>query len=223
MDSIGSFEASRAEGREEGLTFDPDAHIYRWNGRTVRSVTQIIKAAGLIDDTWFTDFARERGKAVHKAIFLDIMGDLHVDSLHPVVKPYVEGWLEFKAFARIKPLPEYCEWRGYNPVYNYAGTMDVFCLFNGRYSIIENKTGDENYSQYQTAGYANIPEIAAFAPDRFLLRLKNKGMPNLKPFRDPTDFDRFIYYIQKTREEACDLSTLISNTSDAEELMELSF
>lgn len=208
---------------KESLEFDEAEHIYKWNGCRVRSVTQIIKDAGLIDDTWFTEFARERGKAVHKAIFLDIMGDLHFDSLHPVVKPYIEGWIEFKAFSRIKTIPEYCEHRGYNPIHEYAGTMDVFCILNGRHSIIENKTGDEKYSHLQTAAYANIPEIAAFAPERFLLRLKPKGMPALKPFTDPNDFDQFIFYLNKTKEEAWNLKQSILNTSDAEDLMALSF
>ena len=54
------------------IQFDEAAHVYTVAGVERPSVTQILKDAGLIDTTWYTDEARQRGRAVHLAAqFLD--------------------------------------------------------------------------------------------------------------------------------------------------------
>ncbi len=38
----------------EALSFDPETHQYWVDGEKVLSVTQVLKAAGLVDDRWYT-------------------------------------------------------------------------------------------------------------------------------------------------------------------------
>jgi hypothetical protein len=42
------------------MTFDPVLHEYRDGEIIIESVTQILKRAGLIDDRWFSEEARDR-------------------------------------------------------------------------------------------------------------------------------------------------------------------
>ena len=47
------------------VRFDAVAHRY-WSGpRELLAVTRVLREAGLVDATWYTDAARERGAALH--------------------------------------------------------------------------------------------------------------------------------------------------------------
>ena len=59
-----------------GLTFVPTKHRYLLDGRVVPGVTSILKAAGYVDDTYFTEYARDRGSAAHAATHYYDEGDL---------------------------------------------------------------------------------------------------------------------------------------------------
>ena len=47
------------------MNFDPAIHEYRDGDAIIPSVTQVLKRAGLINDHWYSEEARERGSAVH--------------------------------------------------------------------------------------------------------------------------------------------------------------
>jgi hypothetical protein len=79
----------------EGLTFDEEKHEYRLDGRVIPSVTQVLKAAGMIDDQWFDEWSRERGKAVHKATELDDRGELDESTIDPRIAGYLDAWRRF--------------------------------------------------------------------------------------------------------------------------------
>lgn len=103
------------------VVFDAVAHRYTLpNGRILPSVTQVIHEAGLVDTTWFTDEARERGTAVHLAIALG--DDLDFEALDDRLRPYVDGWRAFLVDTRAEVLVT--ERRVCDPVAGYAGTLD---------------------------------------------------------------------------------------------------
>ena len=80
----------------EVVQFDESAHVYTVARVQRPSVTQILKDAGLIDTTWYTDEARERGRAVHLATqFLD-EDDLDWDTVLPQYGGYLAAWERFK-------------------------------------------------------------------------------------------------------------------------------
>lgn len=181
------------------IEFDPVAHRYTLNGQELMSVTTILKEAGLIDDRWFTDESRARGTAVHEAVFYDIHSDLHVESLHKTIQPYVEAWFRFKRDCDFVPKTELCEARMYHPLHGYAGTPDLVGILNGRPVLIDIKTGDCPTARYQTAAYREFPRVRAISPDRFSLRLFPDGRFKLSDHKNPNDFHVFLEALQKVK------------------------
>jgi hypothetical protein len=156
------------------LEFDNETHTYRLNGTVLKSVTTIIKDAGLIDDRWFTEFSRWRGSAVHEAVFYDIHNDLD-PNIHEQIKPYMEAWFKFKQDTKFQPFKHLCESRQYHPIYKYAGSPDLPGMLNGSPALIDIKTGDCPTAGLQTAAYAMFPKLMAYSFKRFSLRLRIDG------------------------------------------------
>ncbi len=174
------------------LTFDKEKHVYTYDGKTVASVTHVLKASGLIDDRWFDDLSRERGKAVHKAVSLSLINDLDYAGLHAMIKPYVDAFLKFKSLVKFEPIIKLCERRQINLQYNYAGTPDIVCTLNNRPALIDIKTGASATARYQTAAYSEFQLIKCYRPDRFDLRLFPDGTYKLNRHDDPNDFNVFL-------------------------------
>lgn len=188
------------------LTFDEAAHVYRLNGTPLISVTTVLKKAGIVVADFFTEEGRLRGTAVHKAVFYDIHADLHLDSLHPMIRPYVEGWLKFKRETHFRPIKALCEVRHHHPLYFYAGTPDVVGWLNGRPALIDVKTGDATTARFQTAAYREFPKILALQPDRFDLRLKPDGTYRLNRHPNHNDILQFWDALKKVRESELSLT-----------------
>jgi hypothetical protein len=170
----------------EGLTFDDVTHTYRYNGVEVVSVTQAIKAAGLINDTWYTPMSRDRGRAVHLATQFEDEGCLDEDSLDPVVEPYLIGYRKFKVDTGFKP--ELIEARLCVLEYGYAGTLDRTGLLDKKQrAIVDFKTGELPFwVGMQLAGYANgLPNGATYT--RYAVQLKNDGTYKIQRF-DAKDY-----------------------------------
>lgn len=181
------------------LVFDKESHTYRLGDRVIVSVTQAIVRAGLIDTRWFTEESRIRGTAVHEAVFYDIHNDLHVDSLHPVIEPYVRAWFAFKKDSRFSAIKELCEIRQWHPLYDYCGTPDIVGVLNGRIWLVDIKTGDCPTARYQTAAYREFPRIRALSPRRASLRLYPNGTYKLIPHADDVnDFAVFLDALKKS-------------------------
>lgn len=174
--------------------FDAERHLYFLNGTNIPGVTSCIKAANLIDDRWFNDESRERGTAVHLACFYLLHNDLAWESLDYEILGYVQGFAKFLATSGFKPDLRYCEVPRYHPTLLYGGTPDLLGWLNGRYVLIDIKSGIVGLSaQIQTAAYEHFPEIAALTPARFALRLTAAGDGYLTDeFRDPDDFNVFL-------------------------------
>jgi hypothetical protein len=106
------------------LTFDADAHVYCLDGEAVPSVTQALHGAGLLPDYSKLDpFYRERGRAVHEAIALDLRRELDEESVDEEVAPFLDRARRWAAEINLRPIwiegPLGC------PIYRYAGTPDV--------------------------------------------------------------------------------------------------
>lgn len=122
-----------------GLQFDAETHRYSLAGCPLASVTQILKARGLIDDRWFTEEARERGSFVHQAIEYLNYGDLDWSSIPDEYRGYVDAWALFLADAGFEPCG--AELALGSAVNGYAGTLDAYGLLNGKPALVEAKTG----------------------------------------------------------------------------------
>jgi hypothetical protein len=102
-------------------------------------VTDILKDAGLIDTTFFTEWSRDRGKAVHLACELSDKGMLNETDLDPAVAPRLEMYRKF--LKEVKPeilgIEEYVEYPK-----AYCGTLDRRMVINGFPGVLDIKNGN---------------------------------------------------------------------------------
>lgn len=173
------------------LTFNEDTHEYFWDGDIVPySVTGILKAAGLIGGTYYTEYSRTRGSYVHEATqFLD-EGCLDWDSIDQAIEPYVMAYERFKTESKF--VPEHIEKRVYCPAYQYAGTLDRTGDLNGQDILLDIKTSEGSPKAWwgpQLSGY-NL--AMGLSLPRFSLQLKRDSTYKLTEFKDPNDNQIFL-------------------------------
>lgn len=138
------------------LSFTEENHEYKFDGIVVPSVTQVIKGAGLVNFDYVSKELLEEkadlGSKVHKTTELYDMGILDLDELHPTLKAYLDGWINFKkdfGFTHTEIETEY-----YHPKYKFAGRLDRVGMINGKLSIVDIKSGAKHKSHsIQTAAY----------------------------------------------------------------------
>lgn len=170
------------------LTFDAEKHEYRWNGVVVPSVTQILKSLGLIDATWYTEEARDRGSMIHLATALDDRGELDESSVDERIAGYLAAWRFFLAESGFAF--EEIEEPRYSMDLGYAGTADRIGKLRGSLAVGDIKTGSpEPWHRLQTAAYVtarfgNAWRVAA----RFVVYLSDDGKYRLITHTDPSDF-----------------------------------
>lgn len=121
------------------LTFDPETHTYRLDGRVVPSVTQILKGVypGVYANIPPAVLERKArlGTAVHKAIELELDGGrLDWDNLHPEVRPYMLSWAKW---WRRHSVTEGCSETQFYSSAGYAGTRDFRAIVDGRSHLID--------------------------------------------------------------------------------------
>jgi len=101
-------------------------------------VTSILSAAGLVDTTWYTDYARERGSALHLAMqYLD-EGDLDWRTVPPDVLPRLRQYQIFR--DEMKPEILSIEEAVENEALRYCGRLDRRIKIAGREGILDMKS-----------------------------------------------------------------------------------
>jgi len=139
------------------MIFHPATHEYTEDdGTPIPSVTQIIKAAGIIDDRWYTADARDKGSAVHELCERYAAG-LRVDSrgnpLHAY--EYVNAFAAWMRERGVFALSTEC--RVYHKINGkaYAGTYDLLADIDGKTVLVDIKTGAKaKWHAVQLAAYA---------------------------------------------------------------------
>ncbi len=182
------------------LTFDPAAHVYTWKGARVPSVTEIIGAA--LGDAFgaapegVLEYAKARGRAVHRACELDSRGELDEATVAPEIAPYLEAW---RAFRRNYPFNVVASERPlYHQALGFAGTPDVICESPAWWAVIDIKSGLGGLrAQLQTAAYLEMAREHYKAVDgkparRFVLRLQANGRPALVECKRAGDWRDFL-------------------------------
>jgi hypothetical protein len=174
---------------EPALTFDPATHVYRYGGRVVPSVTQIL---GMLND--FSSVPPEKlaraadfGRNVHAAIDLDNQGALDEEALDPALLPYLNQWRRFLEETGFVVTSS--EQRIYHKRLHYAGTLDVAGVWQNTSWLLDVKTGWVPKS----VG----PQLAAYQqalptpPKRRLCVQLTEERYNLHECKGPTDFSIF--------------------------------
>ncbi len=115
-------------------------------------VTKILIDSGLVDAQWFTDEARDRGSALHKATEYFDQGELDVDSVDASFLAKFNLYQKFikEMHPAISAIEEQVEYAG-----SYCGTLDRRLYINGNESILDIKSGVASPAdRLQLAGYA---------------------------------------------------------------------
>ena len=154
--------------KEDGLTFEEQGHVYKFEGKRVMSLTQILDAAGLVDYSMVQpavlEAKRGLGSKVHEYCLWNDKNELDMDDLKPWPKYWnrVEGWRQFVADSGFMPDLTWCEVPAAARVNGmlYALTVDRYGVVgdgeNIANAVIEIKTcaDKEPSHQIQTAGQA---------------------------------------------------------------------
>lgn len=132
-------------------------------------VTEILRGAGLVDVTWFTDQAREIGSALHEATqFLD-ESDLDWKTVEPVIMSRLHQYQKF--LEEMKPKILAVEEDVVNEPYQYCGRLDRRLIINEREGILDIKgPGRFPWQSVQVAMYA---ACFPFAMVRWTLHLSD--------------------------------------------------
>ena len=183
------------------LTFDKEAHIYRWNGEIVPSVTQILKPLSALSygtiPSAVLAHAADRGTAVHNATWFYDQDDLDESTLDPEVAPYVAAYIEWRKVSGFEI--ETIETPVYSERLRYAGTPDRVVRKGRKEGILDIKTTLrlEMGVGPQTAGYleAENEQRRAWHGDllryRWALQLKSDGRFELTEMTSPEDIGEF--------------------------------
>lgn len=181
------------------LTFDQDKHEYRWQGRIVPSVTQILKPLRDFSGIPAEVLIRKRdiGVALHAAVALDIGDDLDEDTVDEAVRPYLIAWREFRRENNLHQADfGEVEQPMVHALHRYAGTPDLTVFLNRRWSLIDLKTETAIHpaTAVQTAAYLEMVNSRSGSKvlDRFGLQLRADGSYRLEQYKDKQDFNIFI-------------------------------
>lgn len=172
-------------------TYDDELHEYRIDGVVVPSVTTILQAAGLYDDTWFTESARARGKYIHTAVLYYLQDDLVEDSIPEEYRGYIAAFKSFMADTGFQADIQNCEKPVYMAIYGYAGTPDLVGYMNDCFTLIDIKTGAETPTTgIQLAAYEQLIG-SPIVSKRHGLYLKDTGKYKLIQYTDRNDLKLF--------------------------------
>jgi hypothetical protein len=186
-----------------GLDFDSIEHRYSLRGRPLAGVTSVLKWAGRYEgEEFYTDFARERGRAVHAATHYADDDDL--GEFDPRIRPYIDAYRLWKRETGFESI--YREIALAHTFHRYAGTMDILGFISGELALIDIKTGQwQPAYDLQLGAYAELAEANGIGkPDRaFTLLLKKDGRYAIAPMKQTLYHAReaFIADLRKYRKE----------------------
>lgn len=187
------------------LTFEEGPHLYRWHGKPVPSVTQVLGQLTSYDRIPAESLkrARQKGVAVHRTVELHAKDDLDEETLPEWLRPPLAAFKQFVADTGFRIVES--ERRVFHPTYGYAGTADLFGTIRvkrGRSEVEQTACVDLKRSLYagraiglQLIGYVKARETEPGSERiqrRFALVLSETGKYALTEFDDPSDFTNFL-------------------------------
>ncbi len=115
-------------------------------------VTKILMDSGLVDARWYTDEARDRGSALHKATEFYDQGELDYESVDELLVNKLAAYMKFIEDKQPKIIA--IEEKVRYPR-SYQGTLDRRLYMNDRECIFDIKSGVASPAdRLQLAGYA---------------------------------------------------------------------
>ena len=171
--------------------FDSEKHEYTLDGKTVPSVTQIIKPlsdfSNIPEET--LAYASERGTAVHKACEIINLGQEFAGPLDSVIVPYVDAWQLFIKEKRV--IITEAEQRLYHPTMKYAGTFDALAMIDDCEWLLDIKCIATLHPRIgvQLAGYEGLINRKV---RRGAVQLKSDGSYRFAEYKNKSDWPVFV-------------------------------
>lgn len=151
------------------ILFDGNAHQYTVAGRTIPSVTQVLKRLydwdGIPDAV--LEYARERGSMVHQACELYDTNDLDHDDLDQQLVGYMRAWQSFRQATGF--IPKHIEKPFYSERLGVCGTPD-------RTGVLSSLTGKPS-AVIEIKATAEISPVAALQLAGYQLILRDNDEP----------------------------------------------
>lgn len=182
-----------------GVHFDEATHTYTLDGKTLPSVTQVIKAV-LAPDEYATvpahvlEHAAQRGRAVDQMIELDLADNLDPESLDPELIPYWQAWENFPERLAWRYGGAQCQMSVASP-YGYAGTFDIYVPDSCHLIDVKATAAVPKTVGVQTAAYAEALRACSKNPPPAVTRSCLHVTPTgckLIQLNDPSDFTDFL-------------------------------
>lgn len=203
------------EDEGDGLVLDEKTHRYSYQGRPVAGVTEILQGVGIVDPRWFSEFSRDRGKAVHLAMQLLIQGRLDWSTVDERIIGYVRAGESFCRDVGVvcgdpRNLTEHLV---HSRAYGYAGKVDAFVWLFGKIPAeVDWKSGALGACHLQTAAYADPlqEELRLKRPlKRLGVKLNADGSYRVTEYKDCRDLAHFAaaaliynhYHLPKRKDE----------------------
>ena len=169
--------------------FDAVTHRYTHNDRKVRSVTGMIKAAGLLGSAaaFYSRESAERGTRVHRAC-LDFDLSLVPDIGHDEAM-YLDSYAQWCDLCR--PIWTTMEEPRHSVRFNFAGTADRVGIINNKPVIVDLKTGGAaSWHGLQLALYDVLhDEMPPMIRRRIVVHLrKDGGIPQVVEYVNRSDY-----------------------------------
>lgn len=164
-----------------------------------------------IDSSKYTDEAAKIGTLAHAMIQSHLTAEeLDMSDFSPAQVDQAENailsFFEWKKKHTIEPV--YCEKAFVSDVMRYGGTIDCYCILDGKPTLLDFKTGKAIYDEYfvQLAAYKNLLEEAKLPVEEVrILRVgrsedegfEERSVPNTEPYFDIFKNLLNIYYLKK--------------------------
>ena len=178
--------------------FDPEKHAYFYQGKRVPSFSWVVRACGLVNDQYYTEYGRMRGAAVHRACELIVKGTLDWQTVDKRIFGYVEAFQRACEELKFTPDPKFVEMPQINPVYLYGIKPDHPGQFRDRKKgLFELKTGHiPKTARLQTAAQAlTLWPDSWMTARRMAVELKEDGTWAKQEYENTDDVDEFLAHL----------------------------
>jgi hypothetical protein len=172
------------------FSFSSDDHTYRVGRWLVPGITEILRAAGFINDRYYGSASRNRGSVAHAITEGLDVGTVDVDRIDGPLR----GWvLAYTAFVRAcRPDHALVEAAVVNRRLGFATHVDRAGRLLGHLALWNIKTGPaDSWHGVQRAAEVLALDGRRTNRKRYTLYIRNTGTFSLEEHRNDADFDAF--------------------------------
>lgn len=119
-----------------------------------------------------TENSAKEGTLIHEITEKFLIGEK--PEIPPEIKPAISAFLNFFENNNVQVDKEYVEKRIFHPQHRYAGTIDALALIDGKFGVLDIKTSQSIYRDYNLQTSAYIEALMSELPTletRWILRI----------------------------------------------------